>query len=123
MYVRLCVWASGVVIIIPVKKCSVTVRRRCGRRAAMVLCLLIVVVIVVSGVLLGLLFVVHEPIISILVCFLDLVHNFDRDLFDCFTCGGRGVSSNILVFFDDFFDFGRHIRRRHLFVVEIVITR
>ena len=72
--------------------------------------------------------VIYEPIISVLVCFLDLVHDFVCYFFDGLTCCVRhiqrlSVSSHIVVFFDDFVDFRGHLGRPHLFVVEIVITR
>ena len=72
---------------------------------------------------------VHKPIISVLVCFLDFVHDFIGDVFHGL-CGVRRddiegllVSSHVFVFFDDFLDFRCHLCGRHIFVVEVVITR
>ena len=74
---------------------------------------------------------IHKPIISVLVCFLDFVHDFIGDVFYSL-CGVPGIevdiegllgSSYVFVFFDDFLDFRCHLCGRHIFVVEVVITR
>ena len=74
--------------------------------------------------------VIYKPIIPVLVCFLDLIHDFVRDIFHCLRVRGGGddiewllVSAHIFVFFNDFVYFCGHFDGRHLFVVEIVITR
>ena len=74
--------------------------------------------------------VIYEPIISVLVCFFDFVHDFVCYIFDGLTCRRSrddiqrlSVSARIVVFFDDFFDFRGHLGRRHFFVVEVIITR